>query len=564
MHILPAFEANGHALVLEDDLASLRRILRAAPCFRTDEFIGRTLFSKGIPARLRPRPDTYIDLVPDGANADPTFYAALRNLVSAPPFRHRGALGHAESIPYFLRRLVTSSPSIRDYAYGQQLRAAQVTSSRASQFANSAYYMVSKRGLAGFLVEALSSVVASNATVIDLMCGSGAAAAAFSKVWRTIASDAQEFCRILARVQGGGFSASRAEKILKHVVPCAHDHARALQDHLNEILRWEDSIFHGNVGPHLLAEYARFLETIPTYPRLGAFAGWNPSREVETRKADPTVAPYCLFTAYFANIYFGVRQCVEIDSIRFAISTIDDDLSREWALGALIASASALGTTYGGHFAQPRTKGASDLTLSNLSGIIERRAYSISHEFAVRLLSLAEESERAKRPIETVDGPWERALVALDKMVGDVPTGVYLDAPYTREEYSRYYHVLETIVAYSYPSAVGQGKVPDKRQGQRFRSEFFSRTPSRIRDTLARVLTEVLLRGWTCAWSYSDSGIASIPSVIDAVRQNVDCSVRSYATPYEHRPQSGSYVKKVKEYLLILSPRGKRRPSPRR
>jgi len=355
-------------------------------------------------------------------------------------------------------------------------------------------------------------------------------------------------------VQGGGLSEAEAEHLLKQGLPVAREHAHELSSHLRKFVEWEDHILHGDIGEALLDEYRKFVEQLPTYPSGASAWGWTPLEEVEKRRADPTLTPFCLFTAYFANVYFGLRQCVEIDSLRLAIDRCPDQSHKQWMLGALIAAMSKLGTTYAGHFAQPLVKDPQDLTVRKLSGILERRAASITHEFSIRLLSLARESEQASRPIEVIRGPWQDALVTLDRMLGTEPVAVYVDAPYKREEYGRYYHVLETLVSYAYPSCVGRGKIPDKQKGERFRSEFFTKSKEKVTAALVRVLSEVLGRDWMCIWSYSDSGNANIVDVVEQVVSTVKCEVRSYATPYEHKPQGGRRKKEVTEYLILFVP----------
>ena len=38
------------------------------------------------------------------------------------------------------------------------------------------------------------------------------------------------------------------------------------------------------------------------------------------------------------------------------------------------------------------------------------------------------------------------------------PSVVYADPPYTRDHYSRYYHLLDTLLLYDYPDPVGKGQ----------------------------------------------------------------------------------------------------------
>jgi adenine-specific DNA-methyltransferase len=502
------------------------------------------------------------------------FYSGLRNLISLNGSRINGQdvnqlnLPYSPpaqmwdqknqiNLPYFSpARVRTSNFSVQEILSAQLEHNRIADISRVGEFARSAHYMGSKRHLAPFLVEAVSSVLPRSGKIVDLMCGSGSAAAAFSRIWSTWASDGQSFSRLLAKVQGAGFSVLQAEALLERIVPCAQEHAEKLGENLKYFLDLEDEIFHGDIGPRLLEEYRRFHKLFPTYPNGRSRARWNPVREVQKRKENQKLVPYCLFTSYFANVYFGVRRSVEIDSLRFAIDQLSDDDEKDWAIGALIASLSALGTTYAAHFAQPWIKGPENLTLTNLTKVLEQRAYSVIHEFSIRLLNLAEESERAPCPIQIVNGPWPVALSTLEPIL--LPREqvlVYVDAPYRREEYSRYYHPLETLISYSYPSSLGSGRVPDKSLNERFESEFFTRSKSRSVLAYVDVIVSILKRGWMCGWSHSDSAAVSTVEVVEKVCESAACEVRSYAAPYTHRSQGGQRQKKVTEYLLVFLPK---------
>ncbi len=151
-------------------------------------------------------------------------------------------------------------------------------------------------------------------------------------------------------------------------------------------------------------------------------------------------------------------------------------------------------------------------------------------------------------------GPWEPALRALESILAGNQVLVYLDAPYRRDEYSRYYHPLETLVTYSYPSSIGVGKIPDKALNERFVSEFFTRNDSQIVSVFVNVIVSILKRGWTCAWSHSDSAAASTMAVAEKVLEAAQCTLQSYATPYIHKSQGGRQQKRVTEYLLLFVP----------
>jgi adenine-specific DNA methylase len=87
---------------------------------------------------------------------------------------------------------------------------------------------------------------------------------------------------------------------------------------------------------------------------------------------------------------------------------------------------------------------------------------------------------------------------------------VYLDPPYTADNYSRFYHVLETLVSYDYPELERRGGVLTRGryplQENRFRSDFCS--GSRVEDAFRRVVTSCHERGAKLLISYStDTGL---------------------------------------------------------
>ena len=546
--ILPAFWSRGVRLMLSDDVASAADIIAYSCRQPVGELFSRLEDDSFYSLCVR------VDIGTDRNQLPTVFFAACNNVLREACDATSASPDFAESHTYFgPSRIATSGSAVASLIAEQRMRYEELMKSSASQFANSAYYMGSKKTLAPFLVEALSSIADKSTQIVDLMCGSGAASGAFAKFWPTIASDAQLFCRNLAIVQGGGYSRRRAATVVEHIRAVAAEHVNSLLELTGGLLQREEQILHGEFGEQTVTAYKEFVSSVPLYPDVGRYGNWNPALLVNQRKEDSTSYPYCLCTAYFANVYFGFRQSLEIDSIRFAINQLNDPIDHEWALGALVTTMSAVALTYGGHFAQPLIRSVENITSSNIARILERRAMSVMHEFSVRLLNLAEESEGSRYPVKPIPGPWKAALEMVD-CSKHKRTIVYLDAPYKREEYSRYYHVLETLCAYSYPDSSGPARIPRKQAGERFQSEFFTRSSNKIIDAFVNVIGAILERGCICAWSYSDNGSVNPLLVIGAVREKYTVQLRSFATPFVHKAQGGSSKKEITEYLVLFSP----------
>lgn len=422
-------------------------------------------------------------------------------------------------------------------------------------FANTAPYLGTKRALLPFILLAVEDLAPPNVTMLDLMCGSGAVAGALSRRWPTIASDAQAFCGLLALVQGGGYSEQRAVDVAAQLQSYYEANLMWLQGEVAEALREEDEILRSTSDwPSVARHYQRFVRDFPTYPIAGRSGKWDPLAEVAARQAEfAGISPACLFTAYFSNVYFGVRQATEIDSLRHAISELSDPIDRSWALGALIVATHAVSTSYGGHFAQPYAPAERLADAGLLGRVVRLRNRSPLREFQARLRALSRASEAPVHRVETVPGPWRHALDEVARRVDPEGIVVYLDPPYRREEYSRYYHVLETLVTYTYPSASADAKVPTKRV-ERFASEFHTRSADRMREALGGVLADVLGRGFRCAWSYADGAAVPALSVLNDLGPLVG-RVRTVAADHVHAAQGRSARRRdVVEYLLYLEP----------
>ena len=428
--------------------------------------------------------------------------------------------------------IVTYNKFVAVYIENAMYRKYRLDQIKMSKFANSSAYMGSKKSLIGFVVESLWPHVEDDSVILDIMCGSGAVSNALAQMSDVYASDAQFFCRLLAKIQGAGFNKKKAFEILNELYIYYTDNLRTLQGECKNQLELEREVFHMDMNnPDLVFEkYENYIENVDLYSSTESTSK-KIMEKIQIRKINNKLFPYCLFTYYFSNVYFGLEQCMQIDSIRYAIDTIQDEEIKNWVLGVLVVTVSAIASNHAGHFAQPKR-----VDEKSVAEVIEKRKKSAWLEFSKRLFSVAAESERYSYNINIVDGPWENAL----KQVANLDLSnliVYLDAPYKRDEYSRYYHVLETIALYDYPASERKGRLRSKLNGERFRTEFFSKNTHIVEDNLKNTIVTILQVSKACVWSYSDNGVASIPNVVNMVLEEVNCKVYFYSIPHKHNSQ---------------------------
>jgi adenine-specific DNA-methyltransferase len=148
-----------------------------------------------------------------------------------------------------------------------------------------------------------------------------------------------------------------------------------------------------------------------------------------------------VLTRYYGGVYFGYKQALRLDRLAVVARSLAPPV-REIALAAVLSTASDLVSSVGSHFAQPlrvRTR-AGTVKLSAVRAVVRRRVLSPDAIFTTWLRRYRSAS------LPRHDGLSIRADFHDQLASPSLPVSVvYADPPYTRDHYSRYYHVLETI-----------------------------------------------------------------------------------------------------------------------
>lgn len=423
-----------------------------------------------------------------------------------------------------------------------------LVASRSALFARSANYMGSKAALASQLLDIVDATEAPGTTMVDLMCGSGVMASAFARQYPTIASDAQEFCRLLGIVQGGGMTHARGEEIAQRVIQGARRRFNELGDDVRQAIEDESQLFNSELAvgaPEALLHKLR--------ERLAQWDAENMGSIEAVARAHRSGR---LLGHLYGGVFFGDRQAAELDFLRQSISDLTDETEQKWALGALVCAASACAYTYGGHFAQPKLDiSDSGKARGDISDALKQRSLSITHEFFTRLTTLAMESESVEHAVSLVAGPWEEAIPTIARVTGHDSVCVYIDPPYTRDEYSRYYHVLEALVRYQPQAVSGKGRLPKRGSEGRFASKFSGRRAELMEAEIAKAIQAVLAQGWNCLWSYSNTGVASIDGTLARLDRHAKAA-DVFCMDHSYKAQGKRAPKHVVEYAIHLRPAG--------
>lgn len=155
-----------------------------------------------------------------------------------------------------------------------------------------------------------------------------------------------------------------------------------------------------------------------------------------------------LISRYYGGVYFSYKQAVQIDLILEAISVYIKKDNRDLFLAALLSTASDVVGTVGKHFAQPikarDSKGKIKVTVYNKA--VKDKSLDVLElyrEWLQRYIQLP----KSNNEHIAIRGDYMDCLRALSDSVKTI----YADPPYTRDHYSRFYHVLETITLRDLP-----------------------------------------------------------------------------------------------------------------
>lgn len=165
-------------------------------------------------------------------------------------------------------------------------------------------------------------------------------------------------------------------------------------------------------------------------------------------------------------------------------------------------------------------------------------------------------SPNALRPIRILERELPSRTTNLDATVGDVfavttteQDTVYLDPPYTKRQYSAYYHVLETIHAGDSPEV---GGVTGLRPWRDKASDFCYKT--RALDALTRLVLGTKAR--QILLSYSSEGHVPREHLINALSEVGRVTVHEVKTIGRYRPnaQASAKAQSVDEYVIEVEP----------
>ncbi len=421
-------------------------------------------------------------------------------------------------------------------------------------------YMGNKRRLLNWLMTSFNEELKDGDTFLDLFAGTSSVGYALKPKVKVIANDIQKYSSVIssALLQFNGiiteddFDKDLAKFYKKNLSRLTEIFGAAVQ--AEQKLLISDNI----------KDYKQFCLEVPKYGEpvsRDKFKLNSYSREISIQKRRElrTKFPYILFSTYYPNTFFGLRQCLEIDSIRFAIDQVKDEHKKAVYLSCLMYSISKA-VNSSGHFAEylnHHSNYASRL-------IVEQRKISVLSEFLFKLAEFTKLFTQNKWKNEVYNCDYQILIDKLhrNKKLNKVDL-IYIDPPYTSAQYSRFYHIPETLVKYDYPTITKdhsnyklvKGRYRDDRHQSKFSNS------GSVEDAFRELFGAISSKSnATLAISYSDN------SILRPVERLIEIAKEYYETietknGYSHSAQgsrfsvNGKGNKDLHEYLLICKPK---------
>lgn len=280
------------------------------------------------------------------------------------------------------------------------------------------------------------------------------------------------------------------------------------------------------------------------------FCGLKARLQSALRKASRTAPERAgnLFCRLYADSYIGLFQAIEVDAIVHAIDRskarglISED-QRRWMLIAL-GRAMLRSSTSTGHFAQylkPNSRTFVRYQRQRSRDIWKEWASSIDE-----VSSVGSASWRRKNRVFNQDC---LGLLAGLKNKRVRPSVVYADPPYTDDQYSRFYHLLETLILYDYPEISGIGRY----RSSRFQTSFSLK--SAAANSIESLISTTAALDSDLVLSYPTNGLAYQVGVdvLKVMRRYYNKADRVTSISHRHSTfgaSNGAVASMVKEQIF--------------
>ncbi|MFC2154134.1 DNA adenine methylase [Candidatus Altiarchaeota archaeon] len=421
-------------------------------------------------------------------------------------------------------------------------------------------YSGNKQSHLEHIIPTIEDLVPHNGRILDLFAGTHSVGYALKKNYTIYANDAQAYSYIV----GKALIENNKTKVSKgtaktELLPLYEKNLKELTKYYGDVLKREREFIEGK--DNSVTEYKKFEERFPhtgknrhsKNPLYLQIVDLVNDVRANYGVVDHNIQhnPYCLFSTYFANHYWGIRQSMEIDSLRYAIAQIAHNRNANKVAIYLTSLLYAMSLTISGSF---HTAEHPQINRSNYKNIIKDREKSVISRFYDKVEDINNKIIFSNRKNKC----WNEDFAGLlspeneGRYLLETADLVYIDPPYNSAHYSRFYHSFETMVKYDYPKNEYKGRYRE----DRLLSDFCR--ASKVKQAFHRLLERVSEISPKAVISYSTSseGDRTEMMSIDEIKRlgkkfYSKVKSKSWKVNHSSHTQNGSTFKRKKEHLII-------------
>lgn len=381
-------------------------------------------------------------------------------------------------------------------------------------------YMGSKSKIMDFVLSGINEVYKGGA-VSDLFSGSGSLAGAIGQQCEVHSNDIQNYSAVLARTYN--------QACVVDGTPTAEALILAAQEIVNR-----------NMDR---------LPSVASYADVTDLKEFDATEATERSNIDAKLDwEFHLFAKYYSGTWFSAYQCLWIDALREVAEGYKKTSIYDAILSSLMFSM-AYASQGTGHYAQYRN--AKDD--KSMHDILIYRRREIPKYFARKYNELLD-----WLPKDIPALPHQATSLDFKECLSSFSGGVvYADPPYCFVHYSRFYHLLETLVLYDFPALqVQRGNIVKGRYREvRHQSPFCIK--SKVKDAFTDLFEGVANSGSNLVLSYSNTGMVTVDE-IEAIAASVfgtKATMKLLTVDHQHMTlgRANDRHRDVQECLILVS-----------
>ncbi|HPJ16919.1 MAG TPA: DNA adenine methylase [Candidatus Woesebacteria bacterium] len=371
-------------------------------------------------------------------------------------------------------------------------------------------YMGSKRELLESISTVIDTKLKNGSVLLDLFSGTCGVGSFFRDRYSIYSNDIQTYSSAISKgIVESELIQITKEKIKELLLPNFDKNKQAILNNIPNIYKKSRNFIEENKwNTESLKEYLSFIQSLPDPSLNGQYKSDDKENTwlhntYFSHQQNPSKLPYIQTTFLFSEMYFSLEQSIDIDSIKFAIDKLDNENLKNILNTALIHAYSynSAGT---GHFAQFR-----DLsTLSSVKDVFLYRTRSVWDYFLRKAEEIIMGTKITQYASRSKSFSMDYVDLLNNKELMSKVGLIYADPPYSFVHYSRFYHAIEDLCRYDYPTVEFKGRY----RMDRHQSPFCIK--SKVPKAFETLLSKAKAFNIPVLISYSNTGMIDLNSII--------------------------------------------------